>query len=126
MNVINGMGAMPTRNMREVQFEGAEKISGEAMHEPRGSENKPNLVTNQACFGCTIACGRISTVDRGHFSVQNKPEYWGNSGGLEYEAAWALATELTSIAARVQQLRVRLDRAEDSKVCGQCGFRAAR
>ncbi|MCB1772909.1 MAG: aldehyde ferredoxin oxidoreductase, partial [Gammaproteobacteria bacterium] len=35
MNVINGMGAMPTRNMREVQFEGAEKISGEAMHEPR-------------------------------------------------------------------------------------------
>jgi aldehyde:ferredoxin oxidoreductase len=22
--------------------------------------------------------------------VQNKPQYWGASGGLEYEAAWAL------------------------------------
>jgi aldehyde:ferredoxin oxidoreductase len=48
------------------------------------------LVTNQACFGCTIACGRISKIDEGHFSVKNKPEYWGANGGLEYEAAWAL------------------------------------
>ncbi|MGB5494609.1 MAG: aldehyde ferredoxin oxidoreductase family protein [Sedimenticolaceae bacterium] len=93
MNVINGMGAMPTRNMREVQFEGAEKISAEAMHEPRASDGKPNLTTNAGCFGCTIACGRISTVDKGHFSVKNKPEYWGNSGGLEYEAAWALGSD---------------------------------
>ena len=93
MNVINGMGAMPTRNMREVQFEGASKISGEAMHEPRPGDGKANLTTNAGCFGCTIACGRISTVDKGHFSVQNKPEYWGNSGGLEYEAAWALGSD---------------------------------
>ena len=93
MNVINGMAAMPTRNMREVQFEGAENISGEAMHEPRASDGKPNLTTNAGCFGCTIACGRISTVDKGHFSVKNKPEYWGNSGGLEYEAAWALGSD---------------------------------
>ena len=93
MNVINGIGAMPTRNMREVQFDGAHKISGEAMHEPRKSDGKPNLTTNAGCFGCTIACGRISTVDRGHFSVENKPEYWGNSGGLEYEAAWALGSD---------------------------------
>ncbi len=93
MNVINGMGALPTRNMREVQFEGAEKVSGEAMHEPRAGDGKPNLTTNAGCFGCTIACGRISTVDKGHFSVKNKPEYWGNSGGLEYEAAWALGPD---------------------------------
>ncbi len=93
MNVINEVGAMPTRNMREVQFEGAEKISGEAMHEPRASDGKPNLVTNAACFGCTIACGRISTIDQGHYSVANKPEYWGASGGLEYEAAWALGSD---------------------------------
>lgn len=93
MNVINEVGAMPTRNMREVQFEGASNISGEAMHEPRESDGKPNLVTNAGCFGCTIACGRISTIDRGHFSVENKPEYWGASGGLEYEAAWALGSD---------------------------------
>jgi aldehyde:ferredoxin oxidoreductase len=93
MNVINEMGAMPTRNMREVEFEGAHKISGEAMHEPREGDGRPNLTTNAACFGCTIACGRISTVYKGHFTVQNKPQYWGNSGGLEYEAAWALGSD---------------------------------
>ncbi len=90
MNVINEMGASPTRNHRDVQFEGAKDISGEAMLEPRVTDGKPNLVTNQACFGCTIACGRISKIDEQHFTVQNRPEYWGASGGLEYEAAWAL------------------------------------
>jgi aldehyde:ferredoxin oxidoreductase len=60
------------------------------MHEPRPTDHKPNLVTNQACFGCTIACGRISKLDETHYTVVNKPEYWGASGGLEYEAAWAL------------------------------------
>lgn len=93
MNVINEVGAMPTRNMREVQFEGAGKISAEAMHEPRKGDGRPNLVTNAACFGCTIACGRISTIDQGHFSISNKPQYWGASGGLEYEAAWALGCD---------------------------------
>jgi aldehyde:ferredoxin oxidoreductase len=93
MNVINEMGAMPTNNMQEVQFEGASNISGEAMHEPRESDGQPNLTTNAACFGCTIACGRISTIDRGHYTIQNKPEYWGNSGGLEYEAAWAMGSD---------------------------------
>ena len=90
MNVINEMGASPTRNHRDVQFEGASKISGEAMHEKRPTDGKANLITNLACFGCTIACGRISKIDEGHFTVKNKPEYWGASGGLEYEAAWAL------------------------------------
>jgi aldehyde:ferredoxin oxidoreductase len=90
MNVINTMGALPTRNHRDVQFEGAKDISAEAMHEPRKTDGKANLVTNQACFGCTIACGRISKIDEKHFTVQNRPQYWGASGGLEYEAAWAL------------------------------------
>ncbi len=93
MNVINEVGALPTRNMSETQFEGAAKVSGEAMHEPRKSDGKPNLTTNGACFSCTIACGRISTIDRTHFSVKDKPEYWINSGGLEYEAAWALGPD---------------------------------
>ncbi|MGD9773926.1 aldehyde ferredoxin oxidoreductase family protein [Diaphorobacter sp.] len=90
MNVINEVGALPTRNHRDVQFEGAKDISAEAMATPRASDGKKQLVTNQACFGCTIACGRISKIDETHFTVQNKPQYWGASGGLEYEAAWAL------------------------------------
>ena len=90
MNVINEVGALPTRNHRDVQFEGAKDISAEAMATPRASDGKKHLVTNQACFGCTIACGRISKIDETHFTVVNKPQYWGASGGLEYEAAWAL------------------------------------
>ncbi|MGB8275039.1 MAG: aldehyde ferredoxin oxidoreductase family protein [Alphaproteobacteria bacterium] len=93
MNVINEVGAMPTRNWREVQFEGSSKISAEAMHEPRKSDGKPNLITNQACFGCTIACGRVSRIDKEHFTVVTRPEYWGASGGLEYESAWALGSD---------------------------------
>ena len=90
MNVINEIGASPTRNHQDVQFEGAKDISAEAMATPRKTDGKKPLVTNQACFGCTIACGRIQKIDQGHFSVENKPQYWGASGGLEYEAAWAL------------------------------------
>ena len=82
MNVINEIGALPTRNHRDVQFDGAKDISAEAMHAPRKTDGKPNLVTNQACFGCTIACGRISRIDETHFTVINKPAYWGASGGL--------------------------------------------
>lgn len=90
MNVINEMGALPTRNHRDVAFESANDISAEAMAKPRETDGKAHLVTNQACFGCTIACGRISKIDEKHFSVVNKPQYHGASGGLEYEAAWAL------------------------------------
>ena len=93
MNVINEMGALPTNNMQGTQFEGAHNISGEAMLEPRKSDGKPNLTTNAACFGCTIACGRISTVDPTHFTIEGKPQYSGNSGGLEYEAAWAMGAD---------------------------------
>jgi aldehyde:ferredoxin oxidoreductase len=97
MNVINEMGAMPTNNWKETVFEGASKISGEAMQEPRASDGKPNLTRNAGCFACTISCGRISTIDPEHFSVQNRDDlhksYHANSGGLEYEAAWALGSD---------------------------------
>ena len=92
MNVINELGALPTRNHRDIQFEGAHAISAEAMKQKRPTDGKANLVTNGACFGCTIACGRISRMDPTHFSVKDQPAYHGASGGLEYEAAWALGT----------------------------------
>jgi aldehyde:ferredoxin oxidoreductase len=90
MNVINETGALPTRNHRDVQFEGARRISAEAMHEKRPSDGKANLITNAACFACTIACGRVSAIERSHYTVVDRPKYQVASGGLEYEAAWAL------------------------------------
>jgi aldehyde:ferredoxin oxidoreductase len=77
MNVINEIGALPTRNHRDVQFEGAKDISAEAMATPRATDGKKHLVTNQACFGCTIACGRISKIDQGHFTVAEQAAVLG-------------------------------------------------
>ncbi len=93
MNVINEVGAMPTHNFQHTQFEGAKDISAEAMLEKRPTDGKANLVRNAGCFACTIACGRISKIDQSHFSVQNSPKYWDATGGLEYEAAWALGSD---------------------------------
>ena len=90
MNVINEVGALPTRNHRDVQFEGANNISAEKMAEKRASDGKANLIRNAACFGCTIACGRVSQIERTHYTVVDRPQYQMASGGLEYEAAWAL------------------------------------
>ncbi|MBC8338287.1 MAG: aldehyde ferredoxin oxidoreductase family protein [Alphaproteobacteria bacterium] len=90
MNVINETGALPTHNAGDVQFEGASKIGGEAMHEIRESDGKANLVSNHACFSCPISCARVSQIDPTHFTVQGKPKYLEPSGGLEYESAWSL------------------------------------
>ena len=89
IDVTNNFGALPTRNNRSVRFEGAEKINAEAMHTPN-ENGHTNIVTNGACFGCTIGCGRICKIDPQHFSVKDKPQYHGASGGLEYETAYAL------------------------------------
>ena len=91
MNVINELGALPTRNARDVQFEGARAISGEAMRRsPAHRRQAQPRSPTPACFGCTIACGRISKMDPNHFTIKDKPLYHGASGGVEYEAAWAL------------------------------------
>ena len=89
MNVINESGALPTRNFRDVQFESAGKISGEAMNEPDENGHQ-NLVRNAACFACTIQCQRVSKINPNHPLVKDRPEYHHESGGLEYENAWSL------------------------------------
>jgi len=91
IDVTNNFGALPTRNNRSVRFEGAEKINAEAMHTPN-KNGHTNIITNGACFGCTIGCGRICHIDPTHFSVKDKPQYHGASGGLEYETAYALGS----------------------------------
>ncbi len=92
MNVINESGALPTRNHQGVQFDEAKKISGEAMHEVTPDGHK-NLVRNAACFACTIQCQRVAKVNPKHWTVQGKPEYQKESGGVEYENAWSLGAD---------------------------------
>lgn len=91
MNVTNSYGSLPTRNNREVQFDGIDNINVQAMMRPRKSDGKPNLKTNKACFACTIGCGRVAQMDREHFSLKGREKgYPTISGGLEYESGYSL------------------------------------
>jgi len=76
-NIINSVGAYPTRNFREGQFEGTDKISGETQRDiiiKRGGKPK------HACHpGCTIACSRIYHDKKGKYLTK----------GPEYETIWA-------------------------------------
>ena len=90
LDVINAFGGLPTRNNRDVMFEGVPKINAAAVKVPRTTDGRPNLVSTKACFACTIACGRVSTIDPNHFTVADKPHYQRASGGLEFETAYAL------------------------------------
>ena len=85
---MQAFGGLPTRNFHAVQFEGVGKINPEAMMATTPSGHR-NLLTNKACFGCTIACGRIARIDKDHFTIVNRPKYRHASGGLEYETAYA-------------------------------------
>jgi aldehyde:ferredoxin oxidoreductase len=74
MNVVNAIGALPTRNFQQSQFEGAEQISGEQITETI-------LVKNQACWACPISCTRVTRAN-------------GQEGeGPEYESTWAFGAQ---------------------------------
>ncbi|MCP4520076.1 MAG: aldehyde ferredoxin oxidoreductase family protein, partial [Delftia sp.] len=70
MNIVNRIGALPTRNFRQSQFEGAERISGEELTDHY-------LLRKAACWACPIACTRITRRAQ------------GEGEGPEYETAWA-------------------------------------
>lgn len=75
VNVINNLGMLPHKNFQEGYSDQAVKVSGEAIREQI-------FVKPEACWGCTIACGRKTAVG-------------GQKGkGPEYETVWALGPDL--------------------------------
>jgi len=67
LDIINVMGALPTRNFQSGQFECAASLSGSAF-----AEN--HWVKDYACFGCPIACGKYTRpLEDGKFI--EGPEY---------------------------------------------------
>ncbi len=99
MDVTNQFGALPTRNCRDVKFEGVESINADAVTVPRRSDGKPSLQGNKACFACTIGCGRVATIDPTSTLVNGQDPQGGDrgryklpSGGLEYETAFAFGS----------------------------------
>lgn len=91
MDINQAWGSLPTRNCRDVQFEGEENINVAAMLRKRKSDGKPHLKRNKACFACSIGCARVSELDPNHFTARATGDrYTGAEGGLEYEAGFAL------------------------------------
>jgi len=81
---LNAAGALPTLNLQQARFEGAEAISGEAF-----AEN--HLIRKVACTGCPVGCIHIGQYriefDKGY-------EYESVSVGYDYELIFALGSFL--------------------------------
>ncbi len=56
VNILSKKNALPTRNFSRGTFEGAHRISGEALAEKY-------LVRNSGCTSCPIKCGRVVKLD---------------------------------------------------------------
>ena len=77
---VNYMGALPTRNFREGQFEGAEKISGERMLDGL-------LIGRETCYACLVRCKRM-VEQESPYSISRR------YGGPEYETIAGFGSNL--------------------------------
>ncbi|MBW1645244.1 MAG: aldehyde ferredoxin oxidoreductase [Deltaproteobacteria bacterium] len=78
INIVNEVGALPTRNFRSGQFDQHEMISGEkmaAMIKERGGKTK------HGCHaGCVMQCSQVFVDRDGNYVTS----------GFEYETIWAM------------------------------------
>jgi len=73
------VGALPTRNFRDGQFEGAHLITGSTMRD--------TILTDRGgCYACPVRCKRVVEVHDDQYQVD--PDY----GGPEYETAAAFGS----------------------------------
>ncbi|MDP2847851.1 MAG: aldehyde ferredoxin oxidoreductase C-terminal domain-containing protein [Humidesulfovibrio sp.] len=82
VNIINEAGALPTKNFRSGRFDGAAKISGEAMTETikaRKGQYKHGCHT-----GCVIQCSQVYNDKNGDFLTT----------GFEYETIWGFGANI--------------------------------
>ncbi len=76
---LNTVGALPTRNFQDGQFEGAERIGGVALRDTM-------LVDRPSCYACPIHCKREVEVDDGEYHIERP------YGGPEYETIGAFGS----------------------------------
>ncbi|MCX7681666.1 MAG: aldehyde:ferredoxin oxidoreductase [Anaerolineae bacterium] len=87
MNVLplNEIGALPTRNLREARFEGAEAISGERLA-------REYLGRRLACAHCPVACIHLAALRIPH---PKEPYFYKTSMlGYDHEPIYALGSML--------------------------------
>jgi len=75
LEVINVMGALPTRNFQKGQFEKSDEISGDSFR-------KHSWKNEYACFGCPIGCGKWTAPLEDGKVIE----------GPEYESIYALGS----------------------------------
>jgi aldehyde:ferredoxin oxidoreductase len=80
VNIINEAGGLPTRNFREGRFEGAAKISGEAMAEFCQTRGGVGMMGHACHPGCIMKCSNV---------IPN-PDGTELASCIEYETTWAL------------------------------------
>jgi len=79
VNIINGIGSLPYKNWQGAYSPEADKISGETLEQKY-------LIKRRPCWGCPIACGRVTKVESGPYQILY-------SEGPEYESIWALGQD---------------------------------
>lgn len=78
VNILNGVGSLPTRNFHDGYFPSADKFGGETL-------TAKYLTRPKGCFSCIISCGRVTKV--------TNPKYAGEGEGPEYETAWGFGSD---------------------------------
>ncbi|MDY7077643.1 MAG: aldehyde ferredoxin oxidoreductase C-terminal domain-containing protein [Chloroflexota bacterium] len=80
VNIVNEAGGLPTRNFSDGRFEGAAKISGEAMSEYCETRGGVGTMGHPCHPGCIIQCSNVIPNPDGSELVSV----------IEYETTWAL------------------------------------
>jgi len=80
INVLNEAGGLPTNNFRSGVFEGAKKISGEALAEAAEKRGGVGTMGHRCHPGCIINCSTVYANEDGSEHVSS----------VEYESIWAL------------------------------------
>ncbi len=94
MNMVNVIGAMPTKNSQLTYFEDHELISGEYVRDNI-------LVNNPTCHACPVACKKEVIIKDGPYAGLHMES-------VEYESAWALGancdnSDVASVAKLIDQ-----------------------
>jgi len=74
-DMTNYFGALPTRNFSEGSFEGAEKISGDALRELLLRRGGVSNTTHACMAGCSIRCSNVFGDESGKEVIVSPVEY---------------------------------------------------
>ncbi len=80
INILNEAGGLPTNNFRSGTFEGASKISGEALAEAAEKRGGAGTMGHRCHPGCIINCS----------TVYPRPDGTEHVSSVEYESIWSL------------------------------------